>query len=268
MRASVHFQLQVSFAEPIRGLNQMLRLSPRGFDSQRVMDWRIDVSPEAALRRGEDANGNLVDACSHDGPLDGLTISAGGVVEIHDADGVLRGLAEKLPPEAFLRDAPASQADRDLAFFARNAAADEGDRLEQMHLLMGALHKALAFTPGETEAPRPAAEVFAARAGSARELAQVFVAAARALSVPARFVSGFHLGADGLSMSGAHHAWAEIFFDPIGWIGFDPALGYSPREKHLRLATGLDFFAAAPRRAVCLTPAREERRAVLTVEAG
>ncbi len=266
MRASIQFQLQVAFAEPVRGLNQILRLSPRGFDSQRVLDWRIDVSPEAALRRGEDANGNLVDACSHDGPLDRLTISAGGMVEIHDADGVLRGLAEKLPPDAFLRDTPATHADRDLAFFARNAAADEADRLEQTHLLMGALHKALAFTPGETEAPRPAAEVFAARAGSARELAQVFVAAARVLGVPARFVSGFHLGA-GAGEAGAHHAWAEIFFDPIGWIGFDPALGYSPREKHLRLAAGLDFFAAAPRRAVCLTPAREERRAVLTVEA-
>ncbi len=266
MRASIQFQLQVAFAEPVRGLNQILRLSPRGFDSQRVLDWRIDVSPEAALRRGEDANGNLVDACSDDGPLDRLTISAGGMVEIHDADGVLRGLAEKLPPDAFLRDTPATHADRDLAFFARNAAADEADRLEQTHLLMGALHKALAFTPGETEAPRPAAEVFAARAGSARELAQVFVAAARVLGVPARFVSGFHLGA-GAGEAGAHHAWAEIFFDPIGWIGFDPALGYSPREKHLRLAAGLDFFAAAPRRAVCLTPAREERRAVLTVEA-
>ena len=267
MRASVHFQLQVSFAEPVRGLNQILRLSPRGFDSQRVMDWRIDVSPEAALRRGEDANGNLVDACSHDGPLDRLTISAGGVVEIHDADGVLRGLSEKLPPDAYLRDAPATHADRDLAFFARNVAGDEGDRLEQMHLLMGALHKDLAFTPGETEAPRPAAEVFAARAGSARELAQVFVAAARNLSVPARVVSGFYLGADGVGEAGAHHAWAEIFFDPIGWIGFDPALGHTPREKHLRLAAGLDYFAAAPRRAVCLTAAREERRAVLTVEA-
>jgi transglutaminase-like putative cysteine protease len=267
MRASVQFQLQVAFAEPVRGLNQIFRLSPRGFDSQRVMDWRIDVSPEAELRRGEDANGNYVDACSHDGPLDSLTISAHGLVELNDADGVLRGLAEKLPPEAYLRDAPATHADRDLGFFARNVAGDEADRLEQMHLLMGALHKALAFTPGETEAPRPAAEVFAARAGSARELAQVFVAAARNLSVPARVVSGFHLGAGAPGEAGAHHAWAEIFFDPIGWIGFDPALGYSPREEHLRLAAGLDFFAAAPRRAVCLAAAREERRAVLIVEA-
>jgi transglutaminase-like putative cysteine protease len=268
MRASVQFQLQVSYAEPVRGLNQILRLTPRGFDSQLVRDWRVDVSPEAELRRGEDANGNIVHACSHDGPLDRLTVTARGVVEIHDADGVLRGLPEKLPPDAFLRDAPATHADRELAFFARNTLANEADRLEQMHLLMGALHKTLAFAPGETDAPRPAAEVFAARAGSARELAQVFVAAARSLGLPARFVSGFFLGANRVGEAGGHHGWAEIFFDPIGWIGFDPALGYSPREKHLRLATGLDYFAAAPRRAVCITAAREEKRAALTVDAG
>jgi transglutaminase-like putative cysteine protease len=267
MRASVQFQLQVAYAEPVRGLNQILRLTPRGFDSQQVTDWRIDVSPEAALRRGEDANGNLVDACSHDGPLDSLTISAHGVVEIHDADGVLRGLAEKLPPDAFLRDAPATHADKELAAFARNAVGNEADSLEQMHVLMGALHQTLAFAPDETEAPRPAAEVFAARAGSARELAQVFVAAARSVGLPARFVSGFYLGAGPVAEAGAHHAWAEVFFDPIGWIGFDPALGFCPRDAHLRLATGLDYFAAAPRRAVCLTAAREDKRAALTVDA-
>ncbi len=267
MRASVQFQLQVAFAEPVRGLNQILRLTPRGFDSQEVRDWRVDVSPDATLRRGEDAFGNIVHACSHDGPFDSMTVTAEGLVETHDAAGVLRGLAEKFPLDVFLRDAPATHADDKLAAFAREALADETDPLGRMHLLMDALHKTLAFAPGETDAPRPAAEVFAAHAGSARELAQVFVAAARNLSVPARFVSGFYLGGDELGEAGPHHAWAEVFVDPIGWIGFDPALGFCPRDGHLRLAMGLDYFAAAPRRAVCLSAAREEKRAALTVDA-
>ncbi len=268
MRASVQFQLQVSYAEPVRGLNQVLRLTPRGFDSQEIRDWRVDVLPDATLRRGEDAFGNIVHACSHDGPLDGVTVTAEGVVETHDAAGVVRGLGEKFPLDVFLRDAPATHAGEELDVYARDALANEADSLGRMHLLMGALHEAVAFAPGETETPRPASEVFAARAGSARELAQVFVAAARSLGVPARFVSGFYLGAGAVEDAGAHHAWAEVFVEPIGWIGFDPALGFCPRDEHLRIAMGLDFFAAAPRRAVCFTSAREDKRAALTVDAG
>ena len=268
MRASIQFQLQVAYAEPVRGLNQILRLTPRGFDSQEVRDWRVDVSPDATLRRGEDAFGNIVHACSHDGPLGSLTVTAEGLIETHDAAGVVRGLNERFPLDVFLRDAPATHAGGELAAFAREALAQEADPLGRMHLLMDVLHKALAFAPGETEPPRSAKEVFKERAGSARELAQVFVAAARNLSVPARFVSGFYLGVGDVGEAGPHHAWAEAFVDPIGWIGFDPALGFCPRDAHLRLATGLDYFGAAPRRAVCLTAGREDRRAALSVDAG
>ncbi|WP_298351646.1 transglutaminase family protein [Rhodoblastus sp.] len=268
MRASVQFQLQVYFPEPVRGLNQIFRLTPRGFDSQEVREWRVDVLPDATLRRGEDAFGNVVHSCSHDGPLDSLTVMAEGLIETHDAAGVVRGLVEKFPLDVFLRDAPATHAGGELAAFARDALAKEADPLGRMHILMGALHKTLTFAAEETEAPRPAPEVFSARAGSARELAQVFVAAARDLNVPARFVSGFYLGVGDVGEASPHHAWAEAFVDPIGWIGFDPALGFCPRDAHLRLATGLDYFGAAPRRAVCLTTGREDRRAALNVDAG
>ena len=126
MRASVQFQLQVSYAEPVRGLNQVLRLTPRGFDSQEIRDWRVDVLPDATLRRGEDAFGNIVHACSHDGPLDGVTVTAEGVVETHDAAGVVRGLGEKFPLDVFLRDAPATHAGEELDVYARDALAERG----------------------------------------------------------------------------------------------------------------------------------------------
>jgi transglutaminase-like putative cysteine protease len=135
-----------------------------------------------------------------------------------------------------------------------------------MHLLMDALAKACTFEPGETPAPLPAAEAFKARKGSARELAQVFVAAARARNVPARFVSGFFLGAEGARDAGAHHAWAEVFVEPIGWIGFDCALGFCPRDEHLRVAQGLDYYGAAPRRGAAFGYASEAASARLRVD--
>lgn len=264
MLASVQFQFQISYAEPARGLNQALRLTPRGFDGQEIKDWRVDVQPDARMRRSEDAFGNLVLACSHDGPIDRVTITAEGEIETYDVAGVVRGLPEKMPLDVFLRETDATSADAHLIAFTQDSLAGETDPLGRLHALMAALHKAVAFAPGEEAAPRPAAETLASRAGTAREIAQVFVAAARSLDVPARFVSGFFLG----SGSDAHHAWAEVHVDPIGWIGFDAALGFCPRDEHLRIAQGLDYFGAAPRRASCLGYAREEAASALNVAVG
>jgi transglutaminase-like putative cysteine protease len=130
-----------------------------------------------------------------------------------------------------------------------------------MHLLMGALNEKLKFAPADAP-PRPAAEVFAAGEGSARELTQVFIACARARNIPARFVSGLLL--DG-SEGAASHAWAEAFVDPLGWIGFDSALGFCPRDEHLRLAHGVDYFSAAPRRGAFFGFAKEKSAARLDV---
>ncbi len=268
MLASVQFQLQIVYAEPVRALNQLLRLTPRGFDGQEIKDWRLEIQPDARMRRSEDTFGNIVHSCSHDGPLERLTITAEGEIETYDVAGVVRGLPAKLPLDVYLRDTDAAHADKDLLQFAKDSVAGEADPLGRIHALMGALNEACAFAPGEGETPRPAKEVFASRAGSAREISQVLVAAARSLGVPARFVSGFFLG-DGLSEGAApQHAWAEIHVDPLGWIGFDATLGYCPRDAHLRIAHGLDYFDAAPRRAGYFGYSSEEAAASLAVDVG
>jgi transglutaminase-like putative cysteine protease len=268
MRAFIHTQLEILFAEPVRALTQVLRLTPRGFDSQHVQAWSIGVVPDAKLRRSEDAFGNIVHACSHDGPLDKVTFFVEGEIETSDAAGVARGLYERFPLDVFLREVDATHADAKLREFTGDSLADETDPLARMHLLMDALAEACAFEPGETPAPRKASEVFASGKGSARELAQVFVAAARAQNVPARFISGFFLGDEGAGEAGVHHAWAEAFVEPIGWIGFDCALGICPRDEHLRIAQGLDYWGAAPRRGAAFGYAAEKTVARLNVDLG
>ncbi len=268
MRASVQYHLQISYAEPVRAVNHVLRLNPRGFDGQEIEDWRVEVLPDARMRRSEDTFGNIVHSCSHDGPLDQFSITAEGDIETYDVAGVVRGLPERFPLEVFLRDTDSTHASKDLLEFVQDSLSGEADPLGRMHALMAALNEACAFAPVETNAPRPAKAVFAARSGSAREIAHVFIAAARGLGVPARFVSGFFLGSEVADNAGAHHAWAEAYVEPIGWIGFDAALGFCPRGEHVRIAQGLDFLAAAPRRAACFGPSREETKVLLSVDVG
>jgi transglutaminase-like putative cysteine protease len=48
----------------------------------------------------------------------------------------------------------------------------------------------------------------------------------------------------------AAHAWAEIYIQGFGWIGFDPANRCCPDARYIRLGSGLDAQDAAPIRGI------------------
>ena len=42
------------------------------------------------------------------------------------------------------------------------------------------------------------------------------------------------------------HAWAEVFVEGLGWVGFDTANNISPDDRYIRVALGRDYTDAAP----------------------
>jgi transglutaminase-like putative cysteine protease len=162
-----------------------------------------------------------------------------------DTGGVVRGLPEKLPPEVYLRDTPLTCTDASLGEFVRDAGAGQDDPLAQLHALLGAIHRDLTFDTAATDAGTSAVESFAIRRGVCQDLSHVFIAGARLLGFPARYVSGHLVRLDTVEQDAAH-AWAEAFVPDLGWVGFDPANGISPTEFYVRVAVGLDYLAAAP----------------------
>ena len=48
----------------------------------------------------------------------------------------------------------------------------------------------------------------------------------------------------------ATHAWAELYIEDLGWVGFDPTNQCCPDERYIRVACGLDASYAAPIRGV------------------
>ena len=143
MRIRVSHQIVHRFDPPARTVNQILRLTPLSFDSQYVLRWRVDIDADGALRETEDAHGNAVTSYSHYGPIERVTISASGEVETTDGAGVVRGVAERLPPEMYLRESPLAHVNGALRAFATEATQGAADPLDSMHRLMGALHETL-----------------------------------------------------------------------------------------------------------------------------
>ena len=67
-----------------------------------------------------------------------------------------------------------------------------------------------------TDAHTSAAEALADGKGVCQDHAHIFIAAARTLAIPARYVTGY-LVLDGGGAADAHHAWAEAWVE--GWAG-------------------------------------------------
>jgi transglutaminase-like putative cysteine protease len=104
----------------------------------------------------------------------------------------------------------------------------------------------MTYDTDPTHAGTTAAEAFALRRGVCQDLTHIFIAAARSVGVPARYIGGYFHRADGVTRQEAGHAWAEIFLEDIGWIAFDPANGICATDAHVRVAVGLDYLGAAP----------------------
>ena len=246
MRIRVVHDTIYTYEQPARGLIQIVRLTPRDHDGQHVREWRIEPSVDGRLTAREDGFGNLVHWFTADQPAEALTVRVTGEVETFDVHGVVRGAVERLPHLFFLRETPLSEASAAIQSFASTLRASGcRDTLSVLHRLLSGIHEQVAFEPGPASASTSAAESFEAGRGVCQDLTHIFIAAARHLGVPTRYISGYFRRGDD-DRGDAAHAWAEALVPDLGWVGFDPTYGVSTTEAHVRVAIGLDYLGAAP----------------------
>ena len=98
-----------------------------------------------------------------------------------------------------------------------------------------------------TDVAQPASWVLQNKQGVCDEMTSLFVAMARSLGIPARFVSGISYTEDqavvnALGTNWAGHGWGEIYFPDVGWVSFDIAFdeyGYID-VTHIKLRESYD----------------------------
>jgi transglutaminase-like putative cysteine protease len=246
MRLKLRHETRYLYDTPARGAIQILRLTPRNYGGQFVKRWRVEIDADCRLERDEDAYGNITHTFSVETPVDNLTILVEGEIDVFNEAGFVRGGVERFPPGYWLSTTPLTVASPDIQAFASDlAAAEGGDCLAFLHRLNATICSDFNFDLDATHPATQACEAFAQKSGVCQDFAQVFIAAARARGIPARYVSGYYLRSDTEAQE-AGHAWAEAWLPGLGWTGFDPAHGLCPDERYIRLAVGRDYLEAAP----------------------
>ena len=261
MRLRIAHSIVHRYEPPATGVIQVLRLTPRNYEGQYIINWRIDVSGDTRLNAHEDAFGNLTHVFAADGPFAELSINVEGEVETQNTDGVVRGTLERFPPSLFLRYTALTQADDGIRDFALDLrAANAGDTLAELHALLNRLHEEFIREADPAGPPTVTAiEAFRHKSGGTRDLTHIFLGVARSLQIPARYVAGYRCGDP--EPEGGGHAWAEAHVPRLGWVGFDAVHSVCPAKSYVRVAVGLDALGAAPVRGTRYG-AGEERSAI------
>ena len=244
MRLAVDHTTHYRFSGPVaRGL-QRLRLTPKTSAGQSIVSWAITL--EGARREVEydDENANHVTLIAFEPGVSEVTIRCEGVVDTNDKSGIVGHHAGFLPIWHFLQPTELTTVGPRVRALLSGLGGKQ-DTLDRLHTLSELVRGNVEYAAGYTDSTTTAEGVLAAGRGVCQDHAHVFIGAARALGIPARYVSGYLMMTDRTEQD-AGHAWAEALVEGLGWVGFDISNGISPDPHYVRVATGRDYRDAAP----------------------
>lgn len=228
----------------------VLRLRPRDDGSQRLVDQSITVQPEPSLlSKQSDAFGNVEYRTWFLGTTDILNIICESVVEtqrVNPFDFIVDPAFAALPyGPSFLAAYPGLEpylklptpAPAATAMAQKICSECHGEVLAFVLRLNKWIFEHLKQEHREHGAAWDADQTLLEQRGACRDVAQLFLACARSLGLPARFVSGYFEG-DSEERIKDLHAWVEVYLPGGGWRGFDPSCGLAVADRHIALCAG------------------------------
>ncbi len=245
MRLSIKHTTRYRFDAPVVHALQRLRLTPKATQGQEVLEWAMEYDHAHEHLSYEDQHHNTTTLVAVEPDTRDVTITCHGKVDTSDQAGIIGHHAGHLPLWSFLSQTKLTRPGDEIRRMVNDLQGFGGSRLDMLHELSRTTSGNVAYEIGTTDTFTTGEEAYARRSGVCQDHAHIFIGAARALDVPARYVSGYLMMNDRIDQE-ATHAWAEAYVEGLGWVGFDISNGISPDERYVRVATGRDYRDAAP----------------------
>ncbi len=239
IRHSTHYTFEV----PITYGLQQVRVLPRDDQSQRVISWTVEIDGGVKELEFVDHHANNVQLFSFHSSVSEVRVVCEGTVEIGDQSGVVGKHRALTPLWLFERETSETRAGSAVRGLARKIRG--GSDLEKLHALSDLIKTNIRYQSEDQYSERDAETIVQDGYGVCQDHAHVFIAAARYIGFPCRYVSGYLL-LDDTNEQDAMHAWVEAYISNLGWVGFDVSNGISPDNRYVKVATGLSYREAAP----------------------
>lgn len=265
MLCSIDHVTKFRYSAPITESVMELRMRPRNDERQRCLSFDLGLRPQARASNYQDHLGNVVHHFDIPGQHTQLVITARALVETLPSEGPPASLGpsawdaldalvaggdywDMLMPSHYARPTELLHA------LAREVRAERrDDPLTVLREINSSIYDAFAYEPQSTRVDSPIDDALGTRKGVCQDYTHIFIALARQMRVPCRYVSGylFHrVEYNDRSAQDATHAWVEALLPGLGWVGFDPTNNLVAGERHVRVAVGRDYADVPPTRGV------------------
>lgn len=262
---AIHHHTRYRYSASVSESVMEARMKPRNDAGQTCHSFELAVSPRAQVHTYTDHMGNAVHWFNVPSRQGHLVMRADSTVEVQPwnpgtlipddaAWGALDRLAKSpaywdwLAPSHF-----AVQTDSLRHFAQSEGIQRNSDPLRVLYAINRCIYNAFDYVPASTAVDSPIDVALSSRRGVCQDYTHIFIALARNLGIPCRYVSGYLFHGESRqerSAQDATHAWAEAFLPDHGWIGFDPTNNLVAQGRHIRVAIGRDYVDVPPTKGV------------------
>lgn len=251
MRLTIRHDTVYRYARPVPFQEHRLLLFPRGGHDLRMRRSRLTIAPEPGLSWGEDALGNTIATAVFPEPASLLSIRVEHELDHEGEPWPVFRIAPEAHTHPFsygpharaeLQPMLLGPEDHDdgarswAESFVTGPSTDTMTLLTRMNTAIGETSRYVSREEQGTQTP---ARTLALGSGSCRDYAALLIAGARHLGFAARAASGYVFDpAMPPEVSGATHAWAQVYLPGAGWIALDPTSGRTGSAGLVTAAVG------------------------------
>ena len=238
-------ETRYAYSSPVRFQPHRFVLRPREGHDQRLHTLSLSTRPASAIHWYRDLLGNSIAVAEFAGEASELVIHSEFTISVPPAppEGLppifvpqmsqVAGI-EQLVASPYLQFIYPPEVSGLRAWFAASGVATApGQTCAIFDDLAILIHRSIAYNRREEAGVQSPAETLRLGRGSCRDMAVLMIEVSRALSYPARFVSGYLESTRSRVGRGSTHAWAEIYLPDHGWTGYDPSIGKRVGPGHI-----------------------------------
>jgi transglutaminase-like putative cysteine protease len=251
----------LSYSDLISESVMELRMCPRQEGDQHRLAFTLAIGPRTAVTPYFDWLGNTVHAFTVNKFHRQIRIVATSVVETQRFRLDSRDLGDTYPlssetsdPDSwdFLHFSGPVVDSSPLRKLAAEIAPRPGEPLGEIaQRMLDLIYNRFTYQKGITTAASPITETLEHGQGVCQDFTHLMIGLARASGIPARYVSGLvHPDQQRYRGFTQTHAWCELFFPSLGWVGFDPTNHCTVSQNFVKVAVGRDYRDVPPNKGV------------------
>lgn len=283
---SYNYESSVTFCHNIA------TLKPKDMLGQSLLDYRLEISPTPTeISNKLDFFGNTVTRFSIQKGHTELKVTAyskvlrdytlepniqesieGKTITLNQAVAKLKRLdPEILEVRQFTLDSILiARITDDIKAYAEVSFKPNRPVFEAAYELMQRIYTDFEFNTKVTNVATPIHDVIKEKKGVCQDFAQIAIACVRSVGLPARYVSGYietlpPPGKEKLIGTDASHAWFSVYIPSFGWVDFDPTNNQIPKNQHIVVSYGRDYYDVPPLKGVIYSTGQNKMKVAVDI---